>query len=144
MEPLPEIDVWPLLDRYLGGEASEPEIEIVRTWLAADSARAEVLAELRRVRELASHRPPARSTNAAWGGVARAVGIAPARGRATRLMIGRVAANRSQWIAAAAMVFVLAAGATGLSRLTSRKVPHAVVVPGAPRVYVTQRGQRAE
>jgi anti-sigma factor RsiW len=138
MEPLPEVDVWPVIDRHLSGEASEHEIEVVRAWLAADPARADLVAELRRVRELGRDRPPARGTNAAWGAVARAVGITSPRGRTTRVTIGRApAADRSSWIAAAAIVFVLAGGATALSVLTSPKAPQAVVPSSASRVYVT-------
>lgn len=144
MEPLPEDDIWLLLDRYLDGDASASDVETIRAWLAADRARAEVLTDLRRIRELAARRPPARSVNAAWSAVAHATGIA-ARRRATPVRVPRAAPEKSRWMAAAAIVLVVIGGGGALEVVASRRaVQPAAPIAAAPHVFSTQRGQRAE
>lgn len=146
MEPLPEDDIWPLLDRYAAGDARAAEIEIVRAWLAAEPARAELLADLRRIRELAQQRPPVRSADAAWKSVASAAGIAVPQRRVTPARVARIAPPApSRWMAAAAIVLTVVGAAAAFEMFASSHAPvPAVASVAAPHVYVTQRGQRAE
>ncbi|MEO8334978.1 MAG: FecR domain-containing protein [bacterium] len=145
MEPHPEDDYWLLLDRYLAGEASVAEAETVRAWLAADPARADVLGDLRRIRELAARRPPARDVDEAWNAVARATHIAPPRRRHTPRTIPVVRSEAPRWLVAAAVVLVCGGAAWAIETRTSVRASEPLVTaPAAPRIYTTERGQRAE
>ena len=63
---------WTTLDRYLAGDASPDELRVVRDWIAADPARAEVLRQIQ-----AAHRVPDAeqwNVDAAWTRVQARVG----------------------------------------------------------------------
>ena len=73
--PTDDERLWILLDRYLAGDAEVPEVEAVRDWLDAEPGRAEVLDDLRRIREVAARRPPARASAGAPRASPRASGV---------------------------------------------------------------------
>lgn len=134
--------MWLLLDRYLSGEGSVAEVETVRAWLADNPARAASLAELKRIREVAAHRPPARSADAAWAAVAHTAGLPLPRRRITPLATRRVTERSPRWLAAASAVFVLLASGV-IIRYAAQRSP-VPLEAAAPHIYVTQPGQRAE
>src|SRR5438094_8377067 len=64
-----------LLDRYLAGEASARDAEIVRAWLAEDAAHAQLLADLRLIKHVANDTPPPTSVDAAWMQAVKTLGL---------------------------------------------------------------------
>ena len=66
-----------LLDRYLAGEASAVDAEIVREWLAEDVGHAVLLEDLRLIRRVATEQAPHSSVDVAWAKAARV--LAPRR-----------------------------------------------------------------
>src|SRR5438034_5632878 len=56
--------LYPLLERYLAGETSARDAEIVREWLAEDAAHAQILADLRLIKHVAHDTPPPTSVDA--------------------------------------------------------------------------------
>src|SRR5881396_2610843 len=64
-----------LLDRYLAGEASAADAEVVREWLAQDAEHAVLLEDLRLIRRVASERAPPTSADAAWLQTVKALGV---------------------------------------------------------------------
>ena len=67
--------LYPLLERYLAGEASAREAEIVRAWLAEDAAHAQLLADLRLIKHVANDTPPPTSVDAAWMQAVKTLGL---------------------------------------------------------------------
>src|SRR2546428_4640369 len=67
--------LYPLLERYLAGEASAREAEIVRAWLAEDAAHAQLLADLRLIKHVANDTPPPTNVDAAWMQVVKTLGL---------------------------------------------------------------------
>jgi transmembrane sensor len=83
--------LFPLLDRYLAGEASAAEGDVVREWLSDDPEHALLLEDLRVIRRAAAERAPESSTDAAWARAA--LELAPRKHRRRRLFSpARVAA----------------------------------------------------
>ena len=64
-----------LLDRYLAGEASARDAEIVREWLSEDAAHAQILADLRLIKHIANDTPPPTSVDAAWMQAVKTLGL---------------------------------------------------------------------
>jgi ferric-dicitrate binding protein FerR (iron transport regulator) len=76
----PEDDsLYVLLDRYLTGELSAAEAELVRQWLADDPEHARLLDDLRLITRVTNERVPESSVDAAWAKAARDLELAPAR-----------------------------------------------------------------
>lgn len=146
-------DLWLILDRYVAGEASAAEAECVRDWLACDTGRAEVLKELRRMREVLGQRPPARSVDAAWASAARQLGIehsppTPLAPQIAARRVKRISRRAPSWssahgLAAAAAIVIVAAGTVTLWQLQRSDETQTVAAP-PPRVYATQLAQRAD
>jgi len=67
--------LYPLLERYLAGEASARDAEIVRAWLAEDAAHAQLLADLRLIKHVANDTPPPTSVDAAWMQAVKTLGL---------------------------------------------------------------------
>jgi transmembrane sensor len=55
-----------LLDSYLAGDAKTADVRIIREWLAADPKRAEIVEDLRRIRDVARAGKSHRSSEEAW------------------------------------------------------------------------------
>jgi transmembrane sensor len=60
-----------LLDRYLAGEASAGDAEVVREWLAEDAEHALLLEDLRLIRRVTTEPVPHSSADAAWAKAAK-------------------------------------------------------------------------
>jgi transmembrane sensor len=97
-----------LLDRYLAGEASAVDAEIVRGWLAEDAAHAQILADLRLIKHVANDTPPPTSVDAAWTQAVKTLGV----GRKPRVLRRLLAAA----LAVAAVVIALIGGSRMLRR----------------------------
>src|SRR6266545_7362734 len=67
--------LYPLLERYLAGETSAGDAEIVREWLAEDAAHAQILADLRLIKRVTSDTPPPTSVDAAWMQAVKTLGL---------------------------------------------------------------------
>ena len=67
--------LYPLLERYLAGETSARDAEIVREWLAEDAAHAQLLADLRLIKHVANDTPPPTSVDAAWIQAVKTLGV---------------------------------------------------------------------
>ena len=67
--------LYPLLERYLAGETSARDAEIVREWLAEDAAHAQILADLRLIKHVAHDTPPPTSVDAAWKQAVKTLGL---------------------------------------------------------------------
>src|SRR5213083_1903093 len=67
--------LYPLLERYLAGETSARDAEIVREWLAEDAAHARILADLRLIKHVAHDTPPPTSVDAAWMQAVKTLGL---------------------------------------------------------------------
>ena len=68
----PEDAHWALLARYLAGEVSEVERQVVDGWARADPARAQELRELEHLWALA-HSPCAGRVDAMWESLSRRI-----------------------------------------------------------------------
>src|SRR5258705_9960305 len=67
--------LYPLLERYLAGETSARDAEIVREWLAEDGAHAQILADLRLIKHVTHDTPPPTSVDAAWTQAVKTLGL---------------------------------------------------------------------
>jgi transmembrane sensor len=148
---------WTLLTRYLAGEASPEDREAVERWVAADAARADEVAELRRWLEGAAALPSASRVDAMWRALSRRMHAAdPMREAGAKaapvsrrsapvlLLAPRVARRHTAWRfavgAAAASLMLL--GGTFLWR--ARGGPGQVALTESPsREFSTARAQRA-
>lgn len=75
-----EDTLLPLLDQYLAGECSATEATVVRDWLAADPEMHErVMADVRRIRDVAKWRPAMWSAATAWERAMREFGLSGER-----------------------------------------------------------------
>lgn len=138
---------WTLLSRYVAGECSEAEVEIVRAWVGEDPRHESELALLRYAADFAAGLPSAERTDAMWGGVAAeleppAAAVPPRV--APRLTL--VPTPQRRWwakpLAAAAVLALTVGGAlawrSGMLDL-GRSTPRQVAV----KEFHTTRGQRA-
>src|SRR5207249_11943767 len=105
--------LYPLLERYLAGEASTRDAEIVRAWLAEDAAHAQLLADLRLIKHVANDTPPPTSVDAAWMQAVNTLGLRRKPRVLRRLLM--VA------LAAAAVLIAVSGGGRGLRRAPQRK-----------------------
>jgi transmembrane sensor len=151
-----EID-WTLLARYLAGEASDEERDAVARWMAADPAREEELAAVRRWWDDAAALPAASRVDTMWGALRRRMAAADqsplprdrptpvARRPAPVLTLApRTQVRRVGWRAAigavAASVTLLGGTLFWRARTDSR---HSPIAQALPREFSTARGQRA-
>src|SRR6266576_4618194 len=67
--------LYPLLERFLAGETSGRDAEIVREWLAEDAAHAQILADLRLIKQVTNDTPPPTSVDAAWTQAVKTLGL---------------------------------------------------------------------
>jgi len=67
--------LYPLLERYLAGETSARDDEIVREWLAEDAAHGQILADLRLIKHVAHDTPPPTNVDAAWMQAVKTLGL---------------------------------------------------------------------
>ena len=135
-------NLWLILDRYLAGEATASEAEKVRDWLAADAGNAEVLNDARRLRNVLSQRPPARSADSVWDAMSRELGIFTEQMQRHRFVPPKPPSWFSPGRIAAAAAIVLVAGGTAVWWLEHREPADSPTPP--PRVFATQRAQRAD
>src|SRR6266566_725706 len=84
--------LYPLLERYLAGETSARDAEIVREWLAEDAAHAQILADLRLIKHVTSDTPPPTSVDAAWTHAVKTLGLRRRPRVLRRLLMGALAA----------------------------------------------------
>src|SRR5213593_2220294 len=84
--------LYPLLERYLAGEASASDAEIVREWLAEDAAHPQLLADLRLIKQVANDTPPPTSVDAAWMQAVKALGVGRTPRVSRRLLMVALAA----------------------------------------------------
>jgi transmembrane sensor len=113
-----------LLDRYLAGEASPADAQLLREWLGDDPEHAVLLEDLRLLKRVTHEQVPESSVDAAWTKAAQALEVSPAQKPIfSRRM--RVAA-----LAAAAVVIALLGGSRVLRR------------PPQWKEYTTAAGQR--
>src|SRR5881397_3428896 len=103
--------LYPLLDRYLAGEASPADAAAVREWLADDPEHALLLEDLRLIKRVAAERAPESSADAAWAKAVKALEVAAAPAPQPRWSRRLLVAA----LAAAAVVIALIGG-TGLLR----------------------------
>ena len=144
MEHVPDDQLWPLLDRYLSGDASAADSEQIRVWIADDPAHVEMLADFRRIREVAARRAPPRRVDDAWRAVARVAGIAtPTARRITPLRVHQQRSRPMRWLAASAVIVTVLGAGAALEFLATNRTT-AVAASGATHEYTTQPGQRAE
>src|SRR5258706_11531665 len=80
--------LYPLLERYLAGETSARDAEIVREWLAEDAAHAQILADLRLIKHVAHDTPPPTSVDAAWTQAVKTLGLRRKPRVLRRLLVG--------------------------------------------------------
>src|SRR5882762_11264985 len=90
--------LYPLLERFLAGETSARDAEVVREWLAEDAAHAQLLADLRLIKHVANDTPPPTSVDAAWTQAVKTLGV----GRKTRVL------RRSLMVALASAAVLIA------------------------------------
>ena len=102
--------LYPLLERYLAGETSARDAEIVREWLAEDAAHAQLLADLRLIKHVANDTPPPTSVDAAWIQAVKTLGV----GRKPRV------SRRMLMVALAAAAVLIAVIGGGGGRLLRR------------------------
>lgn len=150
--------IWIMLDRYLAGDAQSSDVAIVREWVAADPRRAQVLDDLRQIRQVAIAARGHRTANEGWrtlldrlgvdaqhATVAGAPGLRHGSGAHVQYNAAGVFRRRSSYAIAAALV--LAAGLTivGVTRLRLGKASaRPTAAADVPRTYATARGRRAE
>ena len=84
--------LYPLLERYLAGETSARDAEIVREWLAEDAAHAQLLADLRLIKHVANDTPPPTSVDAAWIQAVKTLGVGRKPRVSRRLLMVALAA----------------------------------------------------
>ena len=84
--------LYPLLERYLAGETSARDAEVVREWLAEDAAHAQLLADLRLIKHVANDTPPPTSVDAAWMQAVKTLGVGRKPRVSRRLLMVALAA----------------------------------------------------
>jgi transmembrane sensor len=145
-----------LLDAYLAGDARSADVRIVREWLAADPRRAQVLEDIRRIREVARAGKKHRSAEEAWRRLlptllAELPGAPPAPGRlGKRRRFADLPRSRAwlraHWRVAAAIVIV----AVGLSSVVTtmvtgrRDLAQGSITSERVRSFATDRGERED
>src|SRR5712671_5344458 len=67
--------LYPLLERFLAGETSARDADIVREWLAEDATHAQILADLRLIKHVTNETPPPSSVDAAWTQAVKTLGL---------------------------------------------------------------------
>jgi len=153
--------IWVLLDRYLAGDAQSSEVAIVRDWVSADPRRADVLEDLRRIRQVAIASRRHRTAGEAWqklllrldvdaGSAQPAVAaFAPDSGilvcdEPRVVEIARAAALRKRLRYAAAALLLLAAGLSTVVTVRFASRRSSAQSPDVSRSFATGRGRRAE
>src|SRR5258706_9011310 len=105
--------LYPLLERYVAGETSAKDAELVREWLAADATHPQLLADLRLIKQVASDTPPPTSVDAAWMQAAKTLGIGRKPRVSRRLLMVTLAV-------AAVLIAVIGGGGWRLLRRAPR------------------------
>jgi len=127
---MPDQPDWNTLDRYLAGDASADEHRVVREWIAADPARAEVLRGIQ-----TAHRPSAAEqwdVDAAWAKV---------RAQVRQPRVVRSVSSARWYLrtpARIAAALVLTVGAYATWRAVGRPEPRSIVM----REISTPNGRR--
>jgi transmembrane sensor len=154
--PPPDDIDFALLDRFLAGECSTAEADLVRRWLATQGADARYVDAMRDALERRETAAAGRDADSAWARLARdtvdaernADRLPPPLRLTTSALGGRWGIGRtlaSPWLRAAAVV-ALAIGGGALWLTHQHAVPEARPASAAPaiREYATARGQRTE
>ena len=155
--------IWVLLDRYVAGEAQSLDLSIVREWVVADPSRAQIVEDLRRIREVALASRRHRSAGEGWrdllarvntdntevrvGSTVRALRRDAARVERRAPDLVRAAERRPRLSPAFAAAVLLAVSLPLIlsSGLSSRSTSTAAQrVRDASRTFATARGRRAE
>ncbi|BBM69272.1 FecR domain-containing protein [Rhodothermus marinus] len=130
---------WDLLAKYIAGACSEAERAAVEAWASADPMHRQLLEELRLTWQVMEQMPPPVSVETAWQRV-RAQMERPADRPA-------IPARRHQARAWGVRVLAVLAVTLGVALLYHElgwlPRPESAHESEAPRVFVTQRGQRA-
>jgi transmembrane sensor len=134
----PDID-WQLIDRDLAGAATPDDARAIEAWLAADPARR---AWLDALRERVHAGETRWDVDSAWARVADRTTRAPAAPRVLPLRATPTAPRRWSWVARAAAVVLVVAGAAYWWRSTPARP--AVVAESPMREVAATRGGRAE
>ncbi len=155
--------IWLMLDRYVACEARGTDVSIVREWVAADPSRAQIVDDLRRMREVALAGRRHRTAEQAWQDLIARIHPGSSEGRvgstvrALRLSAERikrgapgfigvpVRRTRARMIAAAGVLIAVSVSL----------IPSFPLYPGggsnaaahardASRTFATARGRRTE
>ncbi len=130
---------WDLLAKYIAGACSEAERAVVEAWVAADPMHRQLLEELKLTWKVMEQTPPPVSVEAAWQRV-RAQMERPV----SRPAIPARRHLAKRWIMRAlAMLVVALGGALLYHELGWLPQPKSAHETKTPRIFVTQRGQRA-
>lgn len=150
--------IWVMLDRYLAGDAQSSDVAIVREWVAADPRRAQVLDDLRQIRQVAIASRRHRGAGEAWQRLLGRLGVEPrtvVTGRAPGSHVRHVAQRtrlvpdfrgHRLWYAIAATLLLavslplIVVTRAALHRSSVRAQPAA----DASRTFATARGRRSE
>lgn len=142
--------VWLLLDRYLAGDPSARDA--VRAWLASDPGRAEIVRDLRQIRELSAGLISEERVDAAWERFLTNAQVtkpepltpeAPRRAHHAARPLRRGDDEAAPRLVTASLVTLVAASALIFAR--SKVGPlRSESVEQLSRTYVTAKGQRAD
>jgi transmembrane sensor len=147
MPDMSEASFMALLDRYVAGECTGTEAELVRDWLSADPANQAMLDDVERFRRVARNRPPASKADAAWQRAVTELGLDASGVQAqSSTPIARkpvtVVERKHGWIwTAIAASIVVAMSSAIIFRTSGHSV--AVVPNLQARDFSTGRAQRA-
>jgi transmembrane sensor len=146
-----------LLDSYLAGDAKTADVRIIREWLAADPKRAEIVEDLRRIRDVARAGKSHRSSEEAWRRLLPTLGrglpdAPPASGglaNSLRRLSDWAESKKSirpNWTLAAAMLVLAVAVPTAVTYVVSWRggVARDRASGESVRSIATARGQREE
>ena len=139
------------LARYIAGDCSPEEAEEIRRWIAADPARAELVASLEQVWEASGRQPAGWNVDGAWKELVAARerrrvkplrrGAEDSAAEAPRFAIRH---SRSLLQVAIAASVILVAG-TAIGYVAVIKPPSTAAPAPAPmRLHATARGERAD
>ncbi len=155
--PFDEERIYLLLDAYLAGDAKAADVRIIREWLAADPKRAQIVDDLRRIRDVARAGKSHRSSEEAWRRLLPALrkelpGAPPVSGplASSRRRLSDWAQSkkylRPNWgLAAAVLVLSVAVPVAVTSVVGSRRgVPPVRAFSANVRSISTARGEREE
>src|SRR5260370_19776098 len=138
-------EIWGRLAEYFAGAGSLKERAAMERWIEADPRRAESVARMREVWDAKAGLRRTTVADAAWERFrARPAHPLPRDVRLRRHIMAAVSHRAvSNWVAAAAMILVVAGATYSLTRRTPQVRPVVRKPEAAAREIQTLRGQRA-